>query len=1274
MGGINPWNLIRSMKSIDQWQQTVNANVVGSVKTGYKQFDIMLGGDVTTNVKPSTESTNGIQLPEQTLVPVSSSIDFSQGEIVADNDWTHLAIYGDGFFMTTSNISAPDPNVDICYTRDGTFHLDEEGFLRTKEGLYVLDGTQIPGDPNLQATSVPPWDSSIFADWSKREKLRIKDPDHNLTANTVVEYTVDTSKIYNNGFCNSDLSDLRIGYYNQSTSTWESIPCQLDSTSPNSDTKLRFRLKDDLNVGDDISGKYYLFYNYDGSSSPVPLGVTTPTLSFDDKDVAKNEFNITSQDVAGNSQSVISFTNITGAETWRTGPADSPSDTWAGVTNKGNIDYVKGTGYVINQTAAGNNEIYRISDGMGGWTFVDQGSIDPTTMEIIAGMEIMMTVIKDTNVNPTTMAQLTTVDYDLELSTNDIDNYTIFNPATIYDTYGSVPNLKTVNSSGTAVSIPYNRGTNSWGPYTYDDGTGMLITITTPYVSGGGITEGDSSFVPGADTDVWAGTSATNNNYNYLTVRKPIYISKEGLIRDNAPINISGFADQDVSVYLRTASGALVPIYEDGTYKQGNFNGSIDPSLLEVGTNYLEVYSSKEVVSPPNVPAYSEDFSSYTQGDYFKDTGLSDGWTVGGTDPSAWRITSSEGVGRSAGQDPGAPASLGNILYSTTNTNNFVYRGDSTWDNYTFSSTLARTATDNDLIKVWVRVDNSSATAGPRSGYVFFIQGDGDPLPGTDINYDRVGIARADWNGSSTTYTVLATCNKNSPAYSPTLDAWQRLDTSLTTLASYNTETDADGFNRNNGFIDLQEGPGGGNVNYAQHWNIRIDADGDQIKVYLSDEGTHTSPAPAVPATPTFTVTDTAHPTGKFALQTDSQEAWFDNISFSGIKDSSGNTLITAGLRIDDTSLNNVQSIESFESMSRYYTANGKVYDRFGTATKANNDNQFMTSNADGIIGTADDENFIDYNPNTTTALQVGNLDDIPILDGRLVQYTKNPGSETRIAVSTTTESPVSVPNPYEGSNLWTEYQATFKMGVSDQTATTQKVYTYIRENGTNNWVRMEYDNKAQTLKLQKRVNGGAIVDLQTVTGFKINEPTNIGGTFIIKAEGQNYTIQTVSGTNKTVNWQIRDTSATGGGLAPLYGNLAFGNTCSAWYDDLIIKQLAIHKDITTLGDGLVKPDDAESLLAQMNVVVFPANDGLKYSTKYGSVYFNKTDATGTSHSEQSGQNGAGTIRTNSLEASNVDLASQLTGLGNSKDMFSILSKQFEIFIGNIDATLNLFR
>jgi len=57
--------------------------------------------------------------------------DFSQGNLTTTSSPLDLAIRGEGFFQ----VQTPD---GIRYTRDGSFTLDNERYLVTKEGYYVL--------------------------------------------------------------------------------------------------------------------------------------------------------------------------------------------------------------------------------------------------------------------------------------------------------------------------------------------------------------------------------------------------------------------------------------------------------------------------------------------------------------------------------------------------------------------------------------------------------------------------------------------------------------------------------------------------------------------------------------------------------------------------------------------------------------------------------------------------------------------------------------------------------------------------------------------------------------------------------------------------------------------------------------------------------------------------------------------------------------------------------------------------------------------------------
>jgi len=58
--------------------------------------------------------------------------DFSQGSFVRTDDQFHMAIQGDGFFTVST------PNGDERFTRDGSFVIDAEGQLKTKEGNLVM--------------------------------------------------------------------------------------------------------------------------------------------------------------------------------------------------------------------------------------------------------------------------------------------------------------------------------------------------------------------------------------------------------------------------------------------------------------------------------------------------------------------------------------------------------------------------------------------------------------------------------------------------------------------------------------------------------------------------------------------------------------------------------------------------------------------------------------------------------------------------------------------------------------------------------------------------------------------------------------------------------------------------------------------------------------------------------------------------------------------------------------------------------------------------------
>ena len=82
--------------------------------------------------------------------------DFSQGSLRETSNTYDLAISGDGFFtIQTTNKQGV---TSTKYTRDGSFTVNTEGYLVTKDGDYVLDTNgeriQIPGAQTAQNVAI----------------------------------------------------------------------------------------------------------------------------------------------------------------------------------------------------------------------------------------------------------------------------------------------------------------------------------------------------------------------------------------------------------------------------------------------------------------------------------------------------------------------------------------------------------------------------------------------------------------------------------------------------------------------------------------------------------------------------------------------------------------------------------------------------------------------------------------------------------------------------------------------------------------------------------------------------------------------------------------------------------------------------------------------------------------------------------------------------------------------------------------------------------------
>ncbi|MFN8671384.1 MAG: flagellar basal body rod C-terminal domain-containing protein [Candidatus Sericytochromatia bacterium] len=170
---VNPFALMFSMKTVNKWTDTVNSNLNGATKNGFKSMDLYFNGGLqTATYRPSTNLRMGINAAENSINVDHTTISFRQGDLVSSTLKTHVAVQGEGFFVVSTSATGntfaagqiTNPNASILYTRNGEFHVDDQNRIRTQEGLFVLntDGSVATSHPS-DGESIRSLDSTITA-------------------------------------------------------------------------------------------------------------------------------------------------------------------------------------------------------------------------------------------------------------------------------------------------------------------------------------------------------------------------------------------------------------------------------------------------------------------------------------------------------------------------------------------------------------------------------------------------------------------------------------------------------------------------------------------------------------------------------------------------------------------------------------------------------------------------------------------------------------------------------------------------------------------------------------------------------------------------------------------------------------------------------------------------------------------------------------------------------------------------------------------------------
>jgi len=144
-----------AIKAYNTALNVYSSNIANMSVTGYKRLDIsfqsifekLLHGGSPANLFEGTGGTNPMQLGQGVGIG-GVSLDFSQGTF-SSAGFLDLAISGQGLFMVT-----PDDGQTIYYTRNGKFHIDAEGYLRTESGMKIYGTSGLGGA--LTFIQVPP--------------------------------------------------------------------------------------------------------------------------------------------------------------------------------------------------------------------------------------------------------------------------------------------------------------------------------------------------------------------------------------------------------------------------------------------------------------------------------------------------------------------------------------------------------------------------------------------------------------------------------------------------------------------------------------------------------------------------------------------------------------------------------------------------------------------------------------------------------------------------------------------------------------------------------------------------------------------------------------------------------------------------------------------------------------------------------------------------------------------------------------------------------------
>ena len=243
---------VSGLNAQSQTLAIISDNIANSSTTGYKTTQASFSSMVTQQSASSQYSAGGVSVTGMQNVS-------EQGLIEATSSNTDLAIDGNGLFVVT------DANGDYFYTRDGEFQIDDEGYMRTNDGYYLMayeldaNGDPVGGNSNDLASLSRVNVDGVTGTATATQSIELE---ANLPADAAIGDSFDTTVQVHDSL--GVAQNLGLTWEKTNANEWNlSIA---DPNAPNDST---------VTTGTTTGGPYTLTFNQDGT-----LASAVPALDF----------------------------------------------------------------------------------------------------------------------------------------------------------------------------------------------------------------------------------------------------------------------------------------------------------------------------------------------------------------------------------------------------------------------------------------------------------------------------------------------------------------------------------------------------------------------------------------------------------------------------------------------------------------------------------------------------------------------------------------------------------------------------------------------------------------------------------------------------------------------------------------------------------------------------------------------------------------------------------------------------------------------------------